>query len=89
MAPSKWVEFVIAPDQVTGEMWCSMLRASGVNCRLRDSNPSFFGPSLFPVRLMAPENESDLALQLLEQDVELGPRNRVVAMSVRRVVGAD
>ncbi len=52
-----------------------MLRASGVNCRLRDSNPSFIGPSLYPVRLMAPETESELALQILQNDVVLGPLN--------------
>ena len=80
----KWVAFVTAPDQITGEMWCTMLRASGVNCRLRDSNPSFIGPSLYPVRLMAPEDESDLALQILENDVKLGPHNEAQAMRERR-----
>lgn len=74
---NKWVAFVTAPDQITAEMWCSMLRASGVNCRLRDSNPSFIGPSIYPVRLMAPEDESELALQMLRQNVELGPLNEV------------
>lgn len=80
----KWVAFVTAPDQVTGEMWCTMLRASGINCRLRDSNPSFIGPSLYPVRLMAPEDESDLALQILQNDVNLGPRNESRAMRERQ-----
>ena len=84
MAPKRWVEFVTAPDQVTGEMWCTMLRASGINCRLRDSNPSFFGPSLYPVRLMALEDQSELALQMLGQDVRLGPRNVVRAMQHRQ-----
>lgn len=73
----RWVVFVTAPDQITGEMWCSMLRASGVNCRLRDSNPSFIGPSLYPVRLMAPEDESEAALEMLQSDVTLGPMNAV------------
>ncbi len=79
----KWVVFVTAPDQITGEMWCSMLRASGVTCQLRDSNPGFIGPSLYPVRLMAPEEESDLALQILETDVTLGPLNASSAMQER------
>ncbi len=79
----KWVVFVTAPDQITGEMWCSMLRASGVTCRLRDSNPSFIGPSLYPVRLMAPEEESDLALQILGNDINLGPQNASGAMQER------
>lgn len=73
----KWVVFVTAPDQVTGEMWCAMLRESGINCQLRDSNPSFIGPSLYPVRLMAPEEQSDLAFQLLEREVKLGPMNAI------------
>lgn len=76
----KWVVFVTAPDQITGEMWCTMLRASGINCRLRDENPSFIGPSLFPVRLMAPEDQSRLALQLLENEIDLGPKNASRAM---------
>lgn len=80
----KWVAFVTAPDQITGEMWCMMLRASGVNCRLRDSNPSFIGPSLYPVRLMALEEESDLALQILQNDVDLGPLNESRAMQERQ-----
>lgn len=71
----KWTVFAIAPDQVTAEMWCEMLRSSGVNCRLRDINPSFIGPSLHPVRLVAPEDEWELALHLLESNVELGPEN--------------
>lgn len=80
----KWVAFVTAPDQITGEMWCSMLRASGINCQLRDSNPSFIGPSSYPVRLMAPEEQSELALQLLGQEVELGPKNASRAMQDRQ-----
>lgn len=80
----KWVAFVTAPDQITGEMWCTMLRASGVNCRLLDSNPSFIGPSLYPVRLLALEEESDLALQILQNDVELGPKNESRAMRERQ-----
>ncbi len=84
MASRKWVAFVTAPDQITGEMWCSMLRASGVNCRLRDSNPSFIGPSLYPVRLMAPEEESDLALEILQNEVVLGPKNESRAMRERQ-----
>ncbi len=80
----KWVVFVTAPDQITGEMWCTMLRASGVNCRLRDSNPSFIGPSLYPVRLMAPEDESELALQALENNVRLGPMNEARGMRERQ-----
>ena len=79
----KWVVFVTAPDQITGEMWCSMLRASGINCRLRDENPSFIGPSLYPVRLMAPEEQSELALQLLQHEVDLGPKNASRAMEQR------
>lgn len=75
----KWVVFATAPDQVTAEMWCAMLRASGVNCRLRDSNPSFIGPSLHPVRLMAPEHESEAALGMLEDEVRLSPANRTLA----------
>ncbi len=81
---NKWVAFVTAPDQITGEMWCMMLRASGVNCRVRDSNPSFIGPSLYPVRLTAPEDQSDLALQILQNDVELGPKNESRAMRERQ-----
>ncbi len=84
MPRKKWVAFVTAPDQITGEMWCMMLRSSGVTCRLQDSNPSFIGPSLYPVRLMAPEEESDLALQILQNDVELGPLNESRAMRERQ-----
>jgi hypothetical protein len=71
----KWTVFAIAPDQVTAEMWCEMLRASRVNCRVRDINPAFLGPSPYPVRLVAPDDECELALQLLEENVELGPEN--------------
>jgi hypothetical protein len=56
-------------------MWCELLRSSGVDCRLRDESPSFLGPSPYPVRLMAPEEESGEALRLLEEQVGLGPEN--------------
>ncbi len=83
MVKTNWIEFVTAPDQITGEMWCTMLRAAGVNCRVRDSNPSFIGPSLYPVRLIAPEDQSGLALEMLQHDVELGPKNEARAMQKR------
>jgi hypothetical protein len=73
----KWVVFATAPDQITAEMWCDMLRASGVHCRLRDPNPSFIGPSPYPVRLVAPEEESVLARHMLESNVRLNPEEEI------------
>ena len=73
----KWSVFAAAPDQITGEMWCELLRSSGVNCRFKDPNPSFFGPSIYSVRLMAPENEKDLALCLLAMHVDLNGEGKL------------
>ena len=70
----KWVVFATAPDQITGEMWCELLRSSGINCRLRDFNPSFIGPSPHPVRLIVPEPEKDIARRELTFHVRIdGP----------------
>ncbi len=82
---SNWIAFVTAPDQITGEAWCLMLRASGINCQIRDANPSFIGPTQYPVRLVAPEHQSALALQLLENEVDLGPKNSSRAMQERKI----
>jgi hypothetical protein len=71
------VAFATAPDQVTGEMWREMLRASGIDCRLRNDNPSFLGPTMFPVTLVAPEEQAGMALEALESNVDLAPGNRV------------
>ena len=72
----KWVPFATAPDQVTGEMWRQMLRGSGVMCELRHTNPGFLGPAMHAVTLVAPEDQAEVALEILESNVTLGPGNR-------------
>ena len=74
---TKWKAFASAPDQVIAEMWCELVRSAGVDCRLENANPSFLGPSLYSVRLMAPEEECNRALRVLSESVDLGPENRV------------
>ena len=73
----KWRAFAAAPDQVIAEMWCEMVRSKGIDCQLEHANPSFLGPSMYSVRLMAPEDEYAKALRVLRESVQLGPENLV------------
>lgn len=54
-----------------------MIGGSRVNRRLRDSNPGFIWPSVYPVRLTVSEEESKLATQALQNGLLLGSLNAV------------
>ncbi len=69
----KWVTFATAPDQITGEIWCQIIQQSGIDCRLRDANPSFLGISVLPVRLACPEQYEHEAASILA-DISHSPQ---------------
>jgi len=50
---SDWVYLVTAPDQLTGEIWVSILRDAGLRAMIRPSDAvSFLGVSAYGFRLM-------------------------------------
>ena len=64
----KWEVLTTAPDQLIGESWCGLMRSKGVNCKLQAGDAvGFMGVSVFPVRLMVPAGEVELAQSILDQ----------------------
>jgi hypothetical protein len=62
-----WEVFATAPDQLTGESWCGLVEAAGINCRLQPGDAvGFMGVSVFPVRLMAQSEDVARARSVLE-----------------------
>ena len=51
----RWVEFATAPDQLIAESWAGLVRNEGCPCAVKSDGIPFLGPSVMPVRLMAPE----------------------------------
>lgn len=67
-----WVVFATAPDQLTAEMWQDLLSQARIRCQLRAGDTyGFLGVSAAPVRLVAPEEEADIARDALDTLVGL------------------
>ena len=51
----RWVYLVLAPDQLTAEVWRDLLMASGVPAMVSPADTwSFLGVSSLPCRLLLP-----------------------------------
>ena len=74
----KWVHLTTAPDQLTAEMWCDLLRHEGVPAMIKPADAvSFLGVSGTSCRLMVPESRRDEAAAILaartEGDAPIAP----------------
>ena len=66
-----WVHLATAPDQITAEIWVSLLRDSGVRAMIRPSDAvSFLGVSAYGCRVQVPESELARALDVLPEAVD-------------------
>ena len=70
----KWVDAATAPDQMTAEMWCDILRNEGIPASFRQLGlPVHLGPLATPCKVMVPEERLADALAVLEgMDVHPG-----------------
>jgi hypothetical protein len=68
---SQWVHLATAPDQLTAEMWVSILRDAGLSAMIRPSDAvSFLGVSAYGCRVQVVEQDLEEARQLLAGDIE-------------------
>lgn len=64
----KWVDLAAAPDQLTAEMWCQLLRNAGIPAMVKPSDAvSFLGVSMSTSRVMVPEDRMAEAAALLSE----------------------
>ena len=62
----KWVELTTAPDQLTAEMWCELLRNEGVPAMVKPADTaSFLGVSGTSCRVIVPEDQRGEAAAIL------------------------
>ncbi len=62
----KWVELTTAPDQLTAEMWCDLLRNEGVPAMIRRSDAAAAWQVLMmPSQVMVPESRYEEAAAIL------------------------
>ena len=63
---SDWVHLVTAPDQLTGEIWVSILRDAGLRAMIRPSDAvSFLGISAMGCRVQVMEEDIEQAREVL------------------------
>ena len=63
---SDWVHLATAPDQLTGEIWVSILRDAGLRAMIRPSDAvSFLGLSSMGCRVQVMEEDIEQALEVL------------------------
>jgi hypothetical protein len=64
----RWVHLATAPDQITAEIWVSILRDAGVRAMIRASDAvSFLGVSAYGCRVQVPESELAEAREILPE----------------------
>ena len=62
----EWVNIATAPDQLTAEMWCELLRNEGIEAVVGPSDAvSFLGGSGRSCRVMVPKDRRDEAAAVL------------------------
>jgi len=65
---SRWVHLATAPDQITAEIWVSILRDAGVRAMIRASDAvSFLGVSAYGCRVQVPEADLARARDILPE----------------------
>jgi Putative prokaryotic signal transducing protein len=68
---SRWVHLATAPDQLTAEMWVSILRDAGLSAMIRPSDAvSFLGVSAYGCRVQVVEEHLEEARQLLAGEID-------------------
>jgi hypothetical protein len=71
-----WVHLATAPDQLTAELWVSILRDAGIAAMIRPSDAvSFLGVSPFSCRVQVEEKERERAREILGVEPEDEPVN--------------
>ena len=66
----KWVTVAIAPDQLTAEMWCELLRNEGIAAMVQASDAvSFLGVLATACRVVVPEERHEEAAQVLKREM--------------------
>jgi hypothetical protein len=65
---SDWVHLTTAPDQITGEIWVSILRDAGLRAMIRPSDAvSFLGVSASPCRVQVMDEDLARAREVLAE----------------------
>lgn len=68
-----WVHLATAPDQITGEIWVSILRENGLRAMIRPSDASsFLGVTSLGCRVQVMEQDLGRAREILELPAEEG-----------------
>lgn len=66
----QWVSLAMAPDQLTAEMWCELLRNEGIPAMVRPSDAvSFLGVSTQACRVVVAEDRRDDAVAVLQKEM--------------------
>ncbi|MCJ7492300.1 MAG: DUF2007 domain-containing protein [Dehalococcoidia bacterium] len=66
----QWVSLAIAPDQLTAEMWCELLRNEGIAAMVQPSDAvSFLGVSAKACRVVVPEDRREEAAAVLRKEM--------------------
>jgi hypothetical protein len=66
----RWVNLATAPDQLTAEMWCELLRNEGIPAMVRPSDAmSFLGVSPKTTRIVVAEDRRDEAEEVLRREM--------------------
>jgi hypothetical protein len=68
---SQWVHLATAPDQLTAEMWVSILRDAGLSAMIRPSDAvSFLGVSAYGCRVQVVEEDLQEAREMLAGEID-------------------
>jgi Putative prokaryotic signal transducing protein len=68
---NRWVHLATAPDQLTAEMWVSMLRDAGLSAMIRPSDAvSFLGVSAYGCRVQVVEEDLQEAREMLAGEID-------------------
>ena len=67
----KWKVLATAPNQLTAEMWCDILKEEGITATIKPSDAiSFLGVSPFSCRVMVPEDMLAEAEEVLSDYID-------------------
>lgn len=70
----QWLTLVTAPDQLTAELWCQLLRDQGVPAVIAPADAvRFMGLSMAPCRLLVPAKLKEAAEQALRGELWSSP----------------
>ena len=66
----QWVALAIAPDQLTAEMWCELLRNEDIPAMVQPSDAvSFLGVSVTACRVVVPDDRREEAAAVLQREM--------------------